>query len=83
MKLLDALVYQIPLISYRSRLCGLTGIACFLPSMNDEEFLQNMKRMFADDTVIQEISATIHTDATKYFNLNDRVNELQNVLHGN
>lgn len=83
MKLLDALVYQVPLISYRSRLCGLTGIACFLPSMNDEEFLQNMKRMFADDAVIQEISATIHTDATKYFNLNDRVNELQNVLHGN
>jgi hypothetical protein len=82
MKLLDALKYQIPLISYQSRLSGLTDIPGLLSSIDDQEFIQHMERMTLQDSETQRIVVEIQQDTQKHFNLKDRVNQLETVLHG-
>jgi hypothetical protein len=82
MKLLDALTYQIPLISYQSRLSGLTDIPGLLSSIDDHEFIQHMERLTLHDAVIHGIVDKIQQDTQKHFNLKDRVNQLETLLHG-
>jgi hypothetical protein len=82
MKLLDALRYQVPLISYQTRLGGLPNVTCFLSSKNDDDFLKHMERLILNEREMHEIIAKIPEEAARHFNEIDRAHQLQIVLHG-
>lgn len=81
-KLLDALIYHKPVVAYRSRLCGLEHLSCFISSESDDEFLNHMCRLASSDQLIKEVILNISKDVKVYFNVQDRISQLETLFYG-
>ncbi|MFM7388609.1 MAG: glycosyltransferase family 4 protein, partial [Bacteroidota bacterium] len=82
MKLLDALTFKKPVITFQNRLDGLDALSCFVASSSDHEFLWQMERLTTSDEIIQDILSKIPAEIEVYLNVHDRVVQLENLLHG-
>ncbi|MFM7724744.1 MAG: glycosyltransferase [Bacteroidota bacterium] len=82
MKLLDALTFKKPVITFENRLDGLDALSCFVASGSDHDFLWQMERLTTSDKIIQDILSKIPAEIEVYLNVHDRVVQLENLLHG-
>lgn len=82
MKLLDALTFKKPVITFQNRLDGLEALSCFVASNSDQNFLLHMERLTTSDEIIQDILFKIPAEIEVFLNVHDRVVQLENLLHG-
>ena len=81
MKLLEAINFHKPVVTYGSRVLGFEDVSCFLTAESDEDFIARTEKLLNDPDLVQELSASINSVIQRHFNFTDKVQELEKMLH--
>jgi len=81
MKLLEAINFRKPVVTYASRVYGFEDVSCFLAAANDQDFIALTETLLNQPDVAKELGESINSVIDHHFCFKDKVQKLEKMLH--